>query len=212
MSNTKIVANKTASAKAGHPVYYTKTSNVNNPWFRIQVQSVGYVIQNGFESKKTLTGFYYVGSEERAKEVISGAGVGLQLPGKVIYVDQLTPIMQESPMYGVMYPYPFRYNGTELTLEQRLAIQAAAAEKGVVLMQSGQAIYRKKVYTDDVNAVSSILSPDNLDDINAFIASVLEGAGSTSEAAKAARLAELGAIPSAKRTAEQKAELKELMA
>lgn len=148
-----------------------------------------------------MTGFLYVQGEERAKEYVATAlANNMQLPGKVIYVDQLVPISTEDVNYGKQYPYPFRYGKTELSLEQRLAIQAACVDRGLTLQQSDQTIYRRKMYTDDVNAVSVILTPDNLDEVNDFVSAFLSAAPDPL-AAKEARWAELNALKAETRNA-----------
>ncbi len=206
MSTVQLVPNKKASTAAGKPVYYTPSTN--GKWLRLQVASKGHTIRNGFETAQNMTGFLYVQGEERAQQYVQAAmGNNMAIPGKVIYVDQLVPINTEAVDYGKQYPYPFRYGKTELTVDQRRDIQAACVAKGLTLQQSGQTIYRRKVYTDDLTATSIILSPDNMDEVNAFIGTLL----SNGVDHKAARLKELQAIPKSQRTTAQKTELAELM-
>lgn len=202
-----------------------KTGSLYQPttsgkFYRVQVssQQVGESVDangngTGFNISRKLVGFSYHPTEEACKALVASAVSGL-IPGKVIYIDQLEPISTEATGYGQLYPYPFRYNGQELSLEQRLAIQVAAVEAELSLQQSGKPIYRKKIHTTIMDSKSVLLSPDNMDEVNAFVGTVLaemaKGSGATAES-KAARLAELKAIPAAKRTAEQKAEMADLM-
>lgn len=194
MNTVTLVKNKTGKWSA-------PTTSGN--WHRIQVTSTGFSVRNGFEQTRKMTGFYYVGTEERVAEIVASAtktaNGELQIAGKVIYVDQLEPIGKESPDYGKCYPYPFRHNGQDVDQQLRALIQKKAAENGVCLMQSGKPIYRRKVYTDDLNAQSVVLSPDNMDDINTFIASVLEQANAPKDAAKQAKFNELQALGAAGR-------------
>lgn len=199
MNKVQLVKNEKASKAAGKPVYFMPSSN--GKWLRLQVASKGHVIRNGFETAQNMTGFLYVQNEERAKEYVALAmGDNMQLPGKVIYVDQLEPISTEAAEYGKQYPYPFRYGKTELTVEQRVAIQTACVEAGLALQQSGRPIYRRKMYTDDLNATSVTLTPDNQDEVNNFIGKLLS-ASVDPNAAKEARYNELKALGAAKRKA-----------
>lgn len=226
MSTVKIVKNK----KTG--LYYQPTTS--GKMYKVQVSSTesGEQVDSsgngtGMNFSRSMVGFSYHQTEQQCKDLIASAikstvttvvnGVPvaeevLTIPGKVIYVDQLTPITAEAVGYGIQYPYPMSFNGTRIEdWKTRAAIQAAAATSGVALMQSGKPIYRKKIHTTVLDSKSVILSPDNMDDVNAFIATVLEGAGNGNDTAKAVRLAELQAIPKASRTKEQKAELAELL-
>lgn len=213
MSKVQLVPNSKASAKAGKPVYYVPTTS--GKWLRIQVSSEqsGESVDasgngTGFNSIRKQVGFSYHATEESAKALIASAVDGM-VDGKVIYVDQLEPIVQEDASYGKQYPYPFRFNGTELTLEQRQLVQAKAIETGRSLMQSGKPIYRRKVHTTILDSKSVILSPDNLDDINSFVATVLAATTDSAED-RAKELAALKAIAKAKRTPEQIARIIEL--
>ncbi len=205
MSTVTLVPN----AKTG--ANYVPSSN--GKWVRIQVKSQGHVIRNGFETATNMTGFLYVQNEQRAQEYVAMAKAnGMQIPGKVIYVDQLTPIMQERADYGMQYPYPFRNGKTELTQEQRIHVQKTAIEKGLVLRQSGQPIYRRKMFTDDLNATSVILSPDNLDEVNALVAATLAaGVDPKAERIAAIQLELKAPGITAKQKTALKAELVELM-
>lgn len=207
MSKVVLVPNKKATAKAGMPVYHVPTTS--GKFFRVQVAGTGINERDGFFTETKQVGFAYFATEDMAKAFIASAVDGV-VPGKVVYMDDLKPIMEESPEYGKQYPYPFRFDGKELGVEQRLLIQAKAIEARLSLQQSGKAIYRKKVYTTDITRNSVISSPDNLDEVNAFIATVLSATG-TSDEDKAARLDILQAIPKAKRTVAEKAEIVELM-
>jgi len=208
MSKVQIVPNK----KTGK--LYQPTTN--GKFFRVQVAANGTVERDGFFFRQNQIGFAYYQNEDDCKALIELAkGNGMQIPGKIVYLDQLVPITEEATEYGKQYPYMFRHNGNELTLEQRLQIQAACVTADMPLMQSGKAIYRKKIYTTDLSRASVILSPDNLDDVNKFIGTILgtsNGSTVTNAAAiREQRLAALKAIPKAKRTAEEKAELAELI-
>ena len=203
MKMVKLVPNKKTGAM------YVPTTSGN--WYRVQVTQEASSFSNGFERTQKLTGFAYLPNEERAKAFVAAAAInGNEIEGSVVYVDQLTPINGESAEYGKQYPYPFRFNGKELTVEERMAIQAKAVDARLPLMQSGQAIYRRKFFTPDTEAKSIVLSPDNQDDINAFIATVLETRNAP-DPAKIARLAELRAIKAGTRTADQKKELAALI-
>lgn len=200
MSTVKVVPNK----KTGK--LYQPTSN--GKFHRVQVACTGTTERDGFFFKQNQIGFAYFQDEAQCIALIEMAKAnGMQIPGKIVYLDQLVPITEEAKEYGKQYPYVFRHNGVDLDPVQREAIQRACIENGLALRQSGQDIYRKKIYTTDLTRQSVILSPDNMDQVNAFIGTVLK----SSVDPKAARLAELQAIPKASRTKEQKAELAELM-
>lgn len=201
MSTVKIVANK----KTGK-MYQATTSG---KFQRVQLSGEGINERDGFFTQTKQVGFAYFATEDMAKAFIATA-IDDVVSGKIVYVDSLSPIMEESPEYGKQYPYPFRANGVELTLEQRLQVQAKAIEAGLALQQSGKAIYRKKMYTTDLTRQSVILSPDNLDDVNAFVATVLASTAPSAEE-KQARINQLKAIAKAKRTPAEVQELAELL-
>lgn len=163
---------------------------------RVQVSASGTTERDGFFYRNNQVGFAYFQNEDDCKTFVASAVNG-EVPGKVVYVDQLVPISEEAPEYGKQYPYPFRFNGVELTPQQRVDIQVAAASAGLSLMQSGKAIYRKKMYTTDTNRPSIILSADNQDEVNNFISKFLANNGD----AKATRLKELKAMTKAARIA-----------
>lgn len=203
MKRVKLVMNKKANKW-----FIPSTSG---KWLRIQMTQEQSVFTNGFQQTRTATGFAYFANEERANAFVQEASVnGMTMPGSIVYMDQLEPINTEAAEYGKQYPYPFRHNGVELSLEDRLMVQAKAVEAGLSLQQSGQPIYRRKFYTPDVNATSTILSPDNQDDINAFISTLLT-AKAAPDPAKVARLTELRAIAKTGRNAAQKKELADLI-
>ncbi len=196
MSTVKLVAN----AKTG--TMYVPTSS--KKFWRVQMKSEGTVERDGFFFRQNQVGFAYFQNEQDCKNFIGSAAKvivndkeELHVAGKVVYLDQLTPIMEEATEYGKQYPYPFRFNGQELNLDQRVAVQTAAAKAGLSLTQSDQAIYRKKIYTTDLTRNNIILSPDNLDEVNNFVSKVLAGNPDT----KALRLAELKAMTKAQRVA-----------
>lgn len=193
MNTVQVVKNK----KTGL-MYQLTTSG---KFYRVQVSSeqVGESTDangngTGFNINRKLVGFSYHPTEQACKDLVASAVDG-KIPGKIIYVDQLEPISTESVGYGMQFPYPFRYNGQELSLEQRLAIQVAAVQAGLCLEQSGRPIYRKKIHTTIMDSKSVILTPDNLDKVNAFVGTVLEqlakAGGTGLDAAKQARMLEL---------------------
>ena len=178
------------------------TPTTNGKWFRVQVSAKGIVERDGFFSQQNKIGFAYLQTEQMCKDFVAQAQANnMQLPGKVVYLDQLQAITEEAQEYGKQYPYPFRFNGQELTLEQRLAVQAACVENDLPLKQSGKAIYRKKIYTSDLTRQSVILSPDNMDEINAFVATVLANQAVPAMTAeqKEARIAQLKGMSKADR-------------
>lgn len=186
--------------------------STSGKWHRVQLAQKGVRESNGFFTEQNLVGFAYFATEDMANAFVNNAMKnGNQVEGKIIYVDQLEPINQESEVYGKQYPYPYRFGGRELSVEERLMIQAKCVEAGLALQQSGRPIYRRKMFTTDLNKTSVILSPDNQDQINAFIDTVLK-AQAEPDPAKVARLAELRAIKVGVRTAEQKKELAALTA
>lgn len=203
MKKVRLVPNKKTGA-----MFVPSTSG---KWQRVQLEQQGMRENNGFFSEQKLTGFAYFATEQLAKDFVAGAvNNGMELDGKIIYVDQLEPINTEAAEYGKQYPYPFRFEGRELSLEERLMIQAKAVEAGLSLQQSGRPIYRRKMYTTDVTRNSVILTPDNLDDINAFVATLLK-AKAEPDPAKVARLAEIRAKAKSSRTAAEKTEMAALI-
>ncbi len=213
MSQVKLVPNKTASKLAGKEVMFVPTSS--GKFYRVQVsskQSGESVDSNGngtgFNTERTRVGFSYHSSEASAQTLIASAVEGM-IAGKVIYVDQLEPIATENAEYGKQYPYPFRFNGQELSLEQRLLIQQKAAETGRCLTQSGRPIYRRKIHTTIMDSKDVVLSPDNNADIQSFIAQVLATSSKPTDE-QIARFNELKALGN-KRNATQKAEYAELL-
>jgi hypothetical protein len=203
MSTCKLVPNKKTGA-----MFVPSSSG---KWFRVQLSSNGVRESNGFFTEQNLTGFAYFATEQMAKDFVADAiKNSMTVQGNIVYVDQLEPINQESPEYGKQYPYPFRHNGVELSLEQRLMVQSKCVEAGLSLQQSGRPIYRRKMFTTHEDAKSIVLSPDNQDDINAFVGTLL-AAKAAPDPAKVARLTELRAINKAKRTAAEKEELANLI-
>lgn len=198
-----LVPNKKTGA-----MYVPSTSG---KWQRIQLTQDSMRESNGFFSEQKITGFAYFATEELAKAFVAQAvNNGMKVDGKIVYVDQLDPINTEAAEYGKQYPYPFRFNGTELSVEERLMIQAKAVESGLSLQQSGRPIYRRKMFTTDQSKASVVLTPDNQDDINAFINTLLT-AKAAPDPVKVARLTELRAIVKSTRNAAQKKELAELI-
>lgn len=192
MSQVKLVPNAKLSKVAGQPVYVTPPA-AGRKTYRVQVQSTADVeIRQGLFATQNRVGFARFMTEEQAQRFVSTAALsGYALTGKVIYVDQLEPIISENVDYGKQYPYPMNHAGKALDVNVRLGIQEKAIAEGLCLTQSDRPIYRSKVYTEDTNAKDNILSPDNMDEVNAFVNRVLSGAGG---AAKVARLQELKAI------------------
>jgi hypothetical protein len=211
MSQVKLVPNAKLSKTAGQPVYVAPPSATGKT-FRVQVQSTADVeIRPGLFATQNRVGFARFMTEEQANRFVGNAALSnYSLQGKVIYVDQLEPIIKENADYGKQYPYPMNHAGKPLDVVTRAAIQDKAIVAGLCLTQSGMPIYRSKVYTEDLGAKDTILSADNMDEVNAFVNGLL----STSSAAsvdKAARLAELKAIPKANRTPAQVEELADLV-
>jgi hypothetical protein len=203
MNKVKIVPNKKTGA-----MFVPSTSG---KWQRVQLTQESMRENNGFFSEQKLTGFAYFATEALAEAFVQDAvNNGMVVNGKIIYVDQLEPINTESAEYGKQYPYPFRFDGRELSVEERLMIQAKCVETGLSLQQSGKAIYRRKMFTTDITKTSVVLSPDNQEDINMFIGTLLT-AKAAPDPAKVARLAELRAIAKSSRNAAQKKELAELV-
>ncbi len=214
MSTVKLVPNKTASAKAGAPVYYVQSTS--GKAFRVQVASTQTVeAAPGFFVTQNRVGFARFLNEEACIAFVTAAlANGGNLPGKVVYLDSVTPIVAELPNYGLQYPYPMNFNGKPTELNVRVAIQAKAASTGFTLQHadkdSGElkSIYRDKKYTELDTAKDCILSVDNMDSVNAFIAQTLAaGTGNTAKD----RMTALKAIPKAKRTPAETAELAELL-
>lgn len=189
------------SKKTGLMINKTTSGN----WFRVQVQGTTNSWNNGFQRISNRTGFAYFQTELAAQNFVAGAVNGV-VTGKVVYADQLTPISKEAVGFGLQIPYLMRLNGNELNVEQRIAIQKGAAERGLAWEQSSMPIYRQKFYSPDEAQTDTILSPDNTDEILAFAATVLSTIGDTGNAAKEARWNELSAIKVAKRTVAEKEE------
>lgn len=189
------------SKKTGLMINKTTSGN----WFRVQVQGTTNSWNNGFQRISNRTGFAYFQTELAAQNFVAGAVNGV-VTGKVVYADQLTPISKEAIGFGLQIPYLMRLNGNELNVEQRIAIQRGAAERGLAWEQSGMPIYRQKFYSPDEAQTDTILSPNNTDEVLAFAATVLSTIGDTDIAAKEARWNELSAIKVAKRTVAEKEE------
>lgn len=206
MSQVKLVPNAKLSKVAGQPVYITPPA-AGRKTYRVQVQSTADVeIRQGLFATQNRVGFARFMTEEQAQRFVSTAALtGYALTGKVIYVDQLEPIISENVDYGKQYPFPAKHNNVTLEANVRVGIQEKAVAEGLCLTQSDRPIYRSKVYTEDTNAKDNILSPDNMDDVNAFVSKVLSGSG---DAAKTARIAELKGLASL--TKAQKVELAQL--
>ena len=211
MSQVKLVRNAKLSKVAGTDVYVAPPSGTGKT-FRVQVQSTADVeIRPGLFATQNRVGFARFMTEEQANRFVGNAALsGYALQGKVIYVDQLEPIIKENADYGKQYPYPMNYQGKALDVVTRAAIQDKAIMAGLCLTQSGQSIYRSKVYTEDISAKDTILSADNMDEVNTFVNGLLSG-NTAASTDKAARLAELRAIPKAKRTPAQVEELADLV-
>jgi len=185
--------------------------STSGKWQRVQLTQESMRENNGFFSEQKLTGFAYFATVALAQAFVTSClNNNMKAEGKIVYVDQLDPINQETEEYGKQYPYPFRFNGHDLSVEERLMIQAKCVEAGLSLQQSKRPIYRRKMFTTDQTKASVILSPDNQDDINAFISTLL-AAKAAPDPAKVARLAELRGIAKSTRTAGQKKELAELI-
>lgn len=222
MSTVKIVPNK----KTGS-LYQPTTSG---KMFRIQVSSVeaGESLDSngrgtGMNFNREKVGFSYHQTEAQCLALIASAVKGtetiikdgvpvvvdiLRIPGKVIYIDQLEPIVGEGNDYGKLFPYPFSFNGQRISdYIVRGRIQEVSIEQGRCYMQSGKPIFRKKIHTTVMASTDLILSPDNQEDINALIATVLTA--HVQDDAKKARFETLKA-KGAKRTAPEKLEYAEL--
>lgn len=202
--SVKLMQNKTASTAVGYPVYYTKSSTGKS--FRVQVSSEARVeVTAGLFVMNNRVGFARFTNEVDCQNFIATAlANGGNLPGKVIYVDQLTPISQEATDYGKQYPYPMQFNGQRIDdWKVRAEIQKQAILSGLHLSQSGQPIYRNKQYTELDTAKDCILTPDNLDEVQAFVAKVMASAGSDDSTAKQEEFSKLKAIKKAARTADQ---------
>ena len=210
MSQVKLVPNAKLSKTAGQPVYVAPPS-ASGKTFRVQVQSTEVAEwKPGVFVQQNRVGFARFMTEDMAKEFVRKAALnGYALSGKVIYLDQLTPI-NDNIDYGKQYPYPMNHAGKPLDVLTRAAIQDKAILSGLCLTQSGMPIYRSKVYTEDVAAKDTILSADNMDEVNTFVNGLLSTSSAASQD-KAARLAELTAIPQAKRTPAQVEELADLV-
>ena len=139
-----------------------------------------------------------------------GFAEGQLLPGRVVIQDQLVPIMKDNAEFGLRIPQ------TGNNADTRKVVRDACTAHGIRYEQSGHPIYRKTFYSPfpaghEKYEADIILSPDNLEAIQAFIAT-LPKAGSNPDTDKAARLAQLKGIAKAKRTEEEKAELAMLVA
>lgn len=208
------------TAKTGDKGYVASASGKS---FRVQVKYAGFEeVRPGLMAPVNKTGFVrFIGGKNATAEqmkvaedacvafVAAAKANGMTLPGKVIFIDQLSPIYGENGDYGKLYPYPASHNGVALDIDQRLLVQQKAAEAGICLMQSGKTIFRNKLYTTDMSAKDSILSPDNQEDIENFTDAVLGAVAPDNP--KVMRLAELRAIAKAKRTDDQKKELESLI-
>lgn len=140
-----------------------------------------------------------------------GFAEGQVLPGRVVIQDSLEPIIADNLEFGLRVPQ------LGANSDIRNAVREACSNAGLAYTQSGKPIYRKTFYSpypeghprceNDI-----ILSPDNMDEVNAFIATIqLPSANTGLDVARKARLAELQGTPQAQRTANQKAELAELL-
>jgi len=185
--------------------------------FRVQGKSDGELVEfaTGISGRQSRPlGFHRFTTEADANAFVeSVAKNGYVHPtARIVYIDTLDPIVGEKLEYGIRYPYPMNLPRTH-----RAEVQRVAALKGVTLQQSGRPIYRNKFITFNPETKDVILSPDNQEQIDAFIKTLnlaaipVDNPQGGMSAAKEARLAELKAIPKAKRTAEQKEELANLL-
>lgn len=204
MSTVKLVPNKKASALASAPVYHTVSSNGKS--YRVQVSGVSNTeVRPGLVVSQNRVGFMSFTSEDTTKVFIAKAldndGV---LPGKVIYVDQLTPILSEAQDFGKRYPYPMSFNGIAIPVEQRMAIAKAVIAKGLTLQAPDadgelKTIYRSKVYTELVDATDHVINTiGNQAEIDLFMKSYM---AAPAPDAKAARIAQLKGMTKAQRVA-----------
>lgn len=72
---------------------------------------------------------------------------GTELPGKIVVIESLTPFNQEEP-------------------DRDLKV---AGESGVICRVDDQPIYRRSVYTSNVNAFDELISHNNADEIREVI-------------------------------------------
>jgi hypothetical protein len=183
MSNKNVVtvvANKSGAVVSTSP---------NNPEFGwLCVESIQPTFQGGFLRLGKRVAFIAGKVDELNKYVGDLSLVaGSELPGKIVVKESLIPVSATDATMGVKYP------------------NAAAKTQGLACLVDDQPVYRKSMYTPNVDELDILVQHTNGDEIRAFM-----NAG-TKTPTPEQRLAELQAIPKAQRTAAQKAELAELV-
>lgn len=215
MSKVELVPNKKASAVAGHPVYHVKSSTGNS--YSVQVSStVDAEVRPGLITTQNRIGFARFTNEATCLAFIAKAAAnGYMLPGKVVYQDQLTPIMADNTEYGKHYPYLMSINGKAIgDFNQRIAIAKSCIDAELTLQAPDadgvmQTIYRSKVYTELMDTPDSTIQAKNMDEVIAFVSKLVSAPASGTD--KAARIAQLQSIAKAKRTQAEKLELADLV-
>jgi hypothetical protein len=202
------------SDRTGSVVNVSK-NNPNEGW--IMLSSSENVVSNSRVFKNTRRGFL-----RGPVDVLTGLGYkdGQELPGHLYIVDQLTPIIEANKNFGLRVPQSKK--GVPYTPELGNAIRTACLGqpnpvvfRGVDENGEQLPIYRQQGYCPYAEGhpryiADNIIPVVNMDEVTAFIDTLDTANGDT--AAKEARLAELTAIPKAKRTPEQETERKALVA
>lgn len=228
MSNTNGVNAATGStvkvikSRNTQQVVNISSRNANEAW--VMVQSSAEVFRGGRLFTNIRTGFLR-GTAEKLQSM--GFSDGKELPGRIVIQDSLVPIMKDNADFGLRIPQS--KVGVAYTPAIGTAIRTACTTAGVTyegVDSDGvmKPLYRKVFYSPypegHAGYEADVLIPiANQEEVANFINTITlpattgsnGGADSGMNSAKAARLAELKAIPKAKRSAPEKEELSELL-
>ena len=207
-----------------------KSSNANSDSGWVMLTSTETVIRQGAVFHNVRNGFLRARYDELLNMNLStelkalgincpdtgiGFKEGQELTGHICIQDSLEPIMKENPSFGLRIPRLGK------TPEIRAAVQNLCKEKGVSyegVNADGELkpIYRKVFYSPypvghERYESDNIIPIANREQVNDFIAHNMGNGDEALKASRDARIAELKAIPKAKRTPEQVTELADLL-
>lgn len=207
--SVRIIAPKNPNTKCavGSDCIVASTRNPLEGWLMVEEKETHFA--GGREWTNVRTGFI-----RNTVEHLLGKGYksGMELQGRVVIQDSLTPIISGNTQFGLRVPQSKR--GTTYTAAIGAAIRAACIQQGIAYSGLGEGgellpIYRKTFYSPYAEGhalyePTVIIAPANLEQVNTFVAgiplpTVATGAGM--DTAKQARIAELKAMGKAKRVA-----------
>lgn len=173
------------------PTNETGISGKNIEWCAVNVVANTTAFRGGFKVDT------YQSALIRMRVSSNTFKAGQVLGGKIYTVESTVPSNPANIEDGIKY------------------ISSALREAKMPCLKDGKVVYQQHFYTDNMSEPDVLIAHDNADELaNAgtqLKASNSPQAGLGNAAAKAAKIAELQAIPKAKRTTEQKMELADLM-